>query len=242
VRNDLIYKIALYGDSLACPRQGLVKSNERYIALLEKYIRSHNSFGYIEIRDKAIGGATIQKLQNEFLEDNTYFELPGDIFILHSGIVDCAPRPVNDHTRGRISKLPSFLRKPIIKYIHNNRAKLLQKNGGYVKTDLNKFINAFDNIVDIASRNYKNVFVINICPTLKRFEERSPGFTKNINLYNERISYTIKNFSNIRLVDINSFIKQNENQIENYIVKEDGHHIHPITHQWIAQQIIDNLS
>ncbi len=239
--DELVYRIALYGDSLACPRQGVVKSNQRYIALLEKYIRSHYSFGYLEIRDKAIGGATIQRLQNEFFEDNTYFELPGDVFILHSGIVDCAPRPVNDQIRGRISKLPNFVRRPIIKYIHNNRAKLLQKNGGFVKTDLNVFMETFNKILDLASSNYKKIFVVNICPTLKQFEDRSPGFTKNINLYNESISNSIKRFSNVHLVDINTFINKNENQIEKYIVKEDGHHIHPVSHQWIAEQIISYL-
>lgn len=239
--NNSVYKTALYGDSLACPRQGVVKSHERYLALVENHLRKTNNCNYFEIRDKAIGGATIKKLYNEFVEDNSYYELPGDIFILHTGIVDCAPRPVNDEVRGKINKLPNFIKKHVIKYIHNNRAKLLQKNGGFVKTDLNVFMQTFNEIIDIASNNYKKVFVINICPTLKQFEDRSPGFTKNINLYNENISNAVKNRNNTSLVDVNTFIISNQTKIEKYIVKEDGHHIHPITHQWIAEQIISKL-
>ncbi len=238
-----VFKLALYGDSLACPRQGIVKSHERYIALIEKHLRSKNPNTYIEIRDKAIGGATLSKLVESYNEDNTYFELPGNILIIHTGIVDCAPRPIADSTRNKIARLPNFIKKRIINYIHHHRAQLLNKNGGYVKTDVNRFSNLFSNLLNHAIQNYDSIFVINICPTTTKIENHSPGFTNNINRYNSEIPSIIKkiNSNKINLVDINSYLNLNTENLEKYIVAEDGHHIHSLTHNWIANQIISKI-
>lgn len=238
-----VFKLALYGDSLACPRKGIVKSHERYIALIENHIRRISNYDYLETRDKAIGGATITRLIAEFKEDNTYFDLPGNILIIHSGIVDCAPRPINEVNRKRISRLPGFLKTKIIKYIHHNRANLLNRNGGYVKTDFSKFSSQFSSFVNEAILYYEKIFVINICSTTERIEAHSPGFINNINRYNTEIRTVISkaNSNKVYLVDINHYINSHAMEIENFIVAEDGHHIHPITHRWIADQIISQI-
>jgi hypothetical protein len=238
-----VFKLALYGDSLANPRHGIVKSEERYIALIENHLRNKQKYEYFEIRDRAEGGATLSKLYNQYIEDNTYFELPGNILIIHSGIVDCAPRPINEYNRTKISKLPGFLKKTAIKYIHENRAVLLKKNGGYVKTELTKFTELMKNFINEGMNNYDCCFVINICPTNKEIEKHSPGFTNNINAYNDVIYKLIINTGSdkINLVNLNQMIKDNIEEIDKYVVKEDGHHIHAITHHWIAQEIINKL-
>lgn len=239
----LVFKLALYGDSLACPRQGVVNSDERYIARIENHIRTTKSFDYLEIRDRAIGGATLSNLYKEYLEDNSYYSLPGDILIIHSGIVDCAPRPVNQTTRDRISKLPGFMRNWIIGYIHRNRAKLLKQSGGYVKTDQVQFSKVFNVFLNHAILNYDKVFIINICPTTRKIEAHSPGFSDNITNYNRIINKAIATIDSgkIHLVDVNNLILSEADSIEKYIVAEDGHHIHPLTHNWIADQIIAKI-
>lgn len=238
-----IIKLALYGDSLACPRIGIVESNERYIALVEKHLRKFDDSFYLELRDKSKGGATLPDLFSTYIIDNTYYNLPGDYIIIHSGIVDCAPRPINESFKKRINKLPLRVKSIVIKYIHNNRAKLIKSNkGGFVKTKLEIFEEVLRNFLAHASENYKKVFLINICPTNDKIEAHSPGLKANINIYNEKILEVFKSIktSNIFLIDIYKELQSVEN-INNYIVEEDGHHIHPITHKLIAEKIISFL-
>ena len=235
-----IFKVALYGDSLACPRHGVLKSHERYIALIETFFRS-KLFDFFEIRDKATGGVTLPQLYGQYCQDNTYFSLPGDVLIIHSGIVDCAPRPISESMRAKISMLPPFIRNIIISYIHKNRSRLILKGKKIVKTNKVTFINTLDSFLESAISNYKKVLIVNICPTTDEFERRSPGLTDSINLYNNLISDIIKKKDSpkVLLIDIYKEISNNKNNIEDYIVKEDGHHIRPVTHKIIAEKIIE---
>ena len=239
-----MFKLALYGDSLANPRHSIVKSNERYLSIIENFIRNQGIIDFIEIRDNAKGGATLYELFEKYKEDNTYFELPGNLLIIHAGIVDCAPRPVTDNTRTRISKLPKFLKKIVIKYIHHNRVSLIKKNNGYVKTSLTLFKEQLFEFVNHGKDNYEKIFIINICPTNVTIEQRSPGFTNNINKYNKAINEVISEIGSnrLRLINLNQYINQNIIQIDDYVVKEDGHHIHSLTHTWIAKEIIKQIN
>lgn len=238
-----IFKIALYGDSLACARQNVVDTFERYIAITDIFLRNKH-FNYIELRDNAIGGATLPELFNMYMKDNSYFSLPGDILIIHSGIVDCAPRPISDGTRNKISKLPGFIKNIAIKYLHNNRRRLILKGKGYVRTDKRIFQNTLKNFLEHASLNYKKVLIINICPTTPEFEEHSPGLSDSILLYNTIISSTIKtlNYGNVEEVDIYNKIGKSKDAITKFIVEKDGHHIHPITHKLISEAIIEKCN
>lgn len=225
---------------MACPRHGIVSSHERYLALIDHYFRSKN-YDYLEIRDKTTGGVTLTELLNTYREDNTYFSLPGDILIIHSGIVDCAPRPISDSLRLRVSKLPSFLKKIVIKYIHNNRKKLILKGKVFVKTEKEKFQIKLDTFLKEGEENYKKIFVINICPTTAEIDSHSPGLSDSITLYNTLISNSINKIKSpkIELIDIHNEITQRKENILNYIVKEDGHHIRPATHKIIAEKILE---
>ncbi len=239
-----IYKIALYGDSLSCPRKGIVRSDKRYLAQLENFIRKKRNYEFIEIRDRARGGVLISQLWDEYEEDNTYYDLPGNVLILHSGIVDCAPRPIAPEQRNRLSRLPAFIRKPIINYIHKNRAKLLRKNGGgFVNTTNEKYKEVMERFLKSGCENYEYVFVITICPTNSETASRSPGLPVNISLYNTIIKETVQamNKKNLFLVDVNGMICANETAIDDFIVKADGHHIHEKTHTWIAEQIVNTI-
>jgi hypothetical protein len=238
-----IFKIAIYGDSLACPRKGVVESHQRYIALVDQFLHSQ-SFDYIELRDKAAGGISLPMLYNSFYSDNTYFSLPGDILIIHAGIVDCAPRPVSDRLRSKISILPAFIRQPIISYIHKNRRQLILKGKKYVRTDKQTFEKTLDAFLEQSIPHYKKILIINICPTTTEFNDRSPGLSDSISIYNEIISESIrkKKSAKVELIDIHSLIMKNKEKIIEYIVKEDGHHIHPVTHKIIAEKIISKCS
>lgn len=202
------FKIGIYGDSLVMPRPGFVNKNDRYFTQLCNYFKEKDYD--LEVFEKARASIPIAEVRQWVLNDNVYYEDRGDVLIIHLGIVDCAPRPVSLKTRNRISKLPEFIRKHIISYIHNNRAKLLT-NGGHRVTPLNSFNAIYNKIVEIGLQQYNKIFLINICPTLPETELHSPGLSASINMYNSVI-YEImdkyKDEKSLKLIDINSILLQ----------------------------------
>lgn len=238
---EQFYKIALYGDSLSLPRKGIVKYNERYFFLIEEWLKNNCKINYFEKKDRAKGAITITELNELYDSDKGYFDFPGDIVLFQAGIVDCAPRPVKESTKKIISKLPLFIKNKIIKYLHDNRSSILKRGNVYVKTEKNVFYNTYKLLINKASVDYKAVYIINICPTNNEIELRSPGIKKNIDAYNAIIQKIISegNFKNVFLIDVFHYVKEHYNLIDDYIVKIDGHHITKLTHQLIADKVIE---
>jgi hypothetical protein len=235
-----MFKLALYADSLALPRKKIVDHRERYLTIIENWLRNDKGYSEIELKDRARGGITITDIQGLIDHDFGYYDFPGDIAILHCGIVDCAPRPIDEKMRERISKLPSFIKYRVIKYLHNNRSRILKKGRHYVKTNSSTFKEVYGEITDHLSVNYKRVYLVNICPTNTHIEAHSPGFSKNINSYNMIINELMNERAgkNISLIDVNKYITSSSEDIDTFITRDDGHHITPLTHQWIANEII----
>lgn len=235
-----VFKIALYGDSLAMPRKSIVKYHERYVYLIQDWIKKNKSPEYIELKDEAKGSVTILDMLEQYEHDSGYYEFPADVLILQSGVVDCAPRPVAQETREKISKMPSLLKKIAIKYLHRNRKKILQKGNAHVRVEREVFFNSIKQFLLRAAKDYKRIYVINICPTNEKTEQHSPGFTANINEYNALIKKAIVeiNSKSIFLVDINKFINERYINIDDFILKEDGHHLTPLGNKVIADKII----
>ena len=96
-------------------------------------------------------------------------------------------------------------------------------------------------LLEKASKDYKKVYVINISPTNTDTEVHSPGLTKNIKIYNEILKQTVNALraKSVYLIDINKYISERFEKIDEYILKEDGHHITPLTNSVIAKMIIE---
>lgn len=235
-------KIALYGDSLALPRQKIVDESERYISLIEDRLRGKEYRIKVQTIDRSKGGVIINELLEMLQHDLGYFTYPGDFAILHCGIVDCAPRPVDLKQRAFISKLPGFIKYRVINYLHKNRSRILRKGRSHVVTKPDSFEKYYLNLLELLGKNYRRVYVLTICPTNQAIEEHSPGFTKNINQYNSIIKNVVHSTGDpkIKLIDVHAYISQDLEHINNYILKEDGHHITPLTHAWIAKEILEH--
>ena len=234
-------KIAIYGDSLAMPRPDVVKFNERYFYLLKNVFLGNRNCEW-EVIEKVKASVSISELNKLVFHDLVYYPEKGDVFILHAGIVDCAPRPVPTKLREKISGLPDFIKKGIIKVIHNNRAILLRKNkGGYRVTSKEVFQQQYTEILKNAIKQYSKIFLINICPTTPETEAHSPGFGKSIIEYNQVIEKCVSGYEKKRvvLIDIYSLIN-NTTDLSEYILA-DGHHITPKTHQLIYSEIAKQL-
>lgn len=230
-------RIALYGDSLSLPRPGVVSNGQRY--LLQVHDRLEARLGMIvDVLDRGEGATTITALKARITHDKHYYREPGFIALVQSGIVDCAPRPVADSTREKIGRLPSFIRKRIIKYLHNNRTKLVLKRF-YVRTSLPVFRDEYAASLEMLKKGYDHVFCINTCPAPDSFEKVSPGVRGQIAAYNEAIQEAC-HAAGARLVDVHSMILQGAD-VYDFILREDDHHITARTHTWIAENVLEQL-
>lgn len=232
--------IQFYSDSLGLPRPGYVNNVDRYVIKFVNYLKS-NKHCDVYLLERAFGGATINKLYNEFAQDAGYFSEKPKRLILHVGVCDCAPRPVSKRLRYIISKLPDFLKIRIVSFLHNNRAKILKLGLGSVNVNATQFRFYLKKLLTEAIIDFDKIHVINICPTNSSTEIHSPGFSKNINTYNDIIKSVIidLNSDKVKLIDVYKIVIESS-LIDNYIIESDGHHIKPLLHDKIAQLLIED--
>ena len=238
--NSSKHQIRLYADSLGLPRPGVVNYDERYFSLFLNWFREQAK-SETEIVDHSRSNTTIKDLCAWFSEDNRYYGDKADVIILQNGIVDCAPRPIPRKVRNIISKLPNFLRKHVIKFLHNHRSKLQNLGLKYFLVKPDDFLEEYKKFLTLASKVAKRVYVFNIVPTNDAVETQSPGLKKSISDYNELITRSIKEtgFENVHLLDVNKFVESNIKNLDDYVLKEDGHHITKLSHRIYADMIIE---
>lgn len=234
------YQIRLYADSLGLPRPGVVNYDERYFSLFIDWFKEQTKVEP-EIVDHSRSNTTIKDLCAWFFEDNRYYGDKADVIILQNGIVDCAPRPIPRKIRNLISSLPNFLRKHIIKFLHNHRSKLQNLGLKYFLVKPNDFFEEYKKFLTLASKVAERVYVFNIVPTNNEIETQSPGLKKSINQYNELIADSINElgFKNVFLLDVNKFVESNIKNLDDYVLKEDGHHITKLSHSIYSDMIIE---
>jgi hypothetical protein len=232
-------RISLYGDSLSLPREGIVLNGERHIIRLQDHLRERYDYG-VDVLDRGEGAVTITNLKSRIAHDNRYYREAGFFSLIQSGIVDCAPRPVTDSMRERIGKLPSFIRKRIIRYLHNHRTHLISRRF-FVRTSLKDFRSHYLDSVKMLGEFHEHVFCVNICPALAEFEKIAPGISIQINRYNQVIEEASGLLSTrSHLINVHKMISQSTNGYD-YILQEDHHHITSLTHEWIANQILQKI-
>lgn len=191
---------------------------------------------------RACGSHTISEIADWTSSDTSYFaDVLDGVAVVQSGIVDGAPRPVNQRVRRFVSSLPETLRKRVIHFLHHQRARILHGGLGSVITPLPCFEGTARTILGRLCGAHDHVFVITICPTNPRTEEHSPGISRNIIAYNEVWHRVVREHPDrARVVDVHSFMSA-QPDLDRWLVKEDGHHITPETHRWIANEMIHEL-
>jgi hypothetical protein len=234
-----IFKVRLYGDSLALPRPGYLENNARYISLLCAWWMKQEGVQSIELCDRSKGSSTVADLYQWYEHDNVYFGETGDVLIIHCGIVDCAPRPVPRWLRNRIARLPGALRRRTIDFLHQHRAQILERSGGWRHIDPQLFRSIYKRWMEHAVERFSRVYIINIAPTNDLTEKHSPGFTQSIAQYNEIISDIVSALSaeNLFLIDVHKIINEKRQEIDDYIVPDDGHHITALSHRIYCREI-----
>ncbi len=230
--------VQYYADSLGLSRPGFVELNQRYIYLFERWLKE-NKPGELFLINRARRGYTIDQLSAVYFEDEEYIAGTKDVLIIHEGVCDCAPRPVSKKIRGIISKLPGFLKFRIISYLHKNRARLLRKGSVHYLVEKEDYEKLLTTWLQDAVTKFNRIYLLNIAPTNEGIENHSPGFGKSISEYNKIIENVVTAINSpvIKLVDIYSLIAGQAN-IDEFIIREDGHHITVKAHQLIADKLI----
>lgn len=231
--------IQYYADSLGLPRPGVVNLRQRYIHVFEQWLKE-NLKEDIFIFDRARTASTIEKLYEVFNEDEGYIEGEKDILIIHEGVCDCAPRPISASLRKFISGLPGFLKKRVIHYLHKNRAKLLKRGSVHYLVSREDYEKILIQWLEKAIKNFKRIYIFTIAPTNEGIEAHSPGFGASIVAYNNVIKKVVEaiNDKRVQVVDVYEIIRQSAS-IDDFIIKEDGHHITSVAHTMYANQLIE---
>lgn len=230
--------VAYYADSLGLSRPGHVELEERYIYLFEKWLRQNHD-GEVFVINRARPALTIDKLYEIYKEDREYVTAKKDILIIHEGICDCAPRPVPLWLRKFISKLPGFLKSRIIGFLHAKRGWLLKNGFAHYLVDANRYEKVLREWLLLARTDFERTYILTIAPTNAGIDSHSPGFQKSISRYNAIIKKVIAalNAPNIFLIDMHGALAAQQS-FDDYIIKEDGHHITALTHRLIAENLI----
>lgn len=216
--------ITILGDSLSMPRKkdGIAYENT-YSCMLKNY-----NFDVINRSRRANDTSKQCELLN--ISDDI-LDYDSDIYIIHLGIVDCAPRVFTRRESKVISLLPNFFRKLILKFVSKFR-RIITKYRKITYVNSKKFQENLDFILKYL-RN-KKVILINILDTNELNIERSFGFDTNIKNYNKIIESFKKN-ENITLIDSNSLPCSKK-------LIEDGIHISKEMHKCLAEKILLELN
>jgi len=230
--------VLYYSDSLGLARPEVVGVKETYIYIFQQWLRDSGVKDPV-ILNRARAAFTINKLYEVFKEDVEYITEQKDILIIHEGVCDCAPRPVSKKLRNVISILPSFIKIRVISLLHNKRAAILKRGWGSYLVKLPDYEIILKKWLTESISKFKRIYILTIAPTNTEIEAHSPGFSDSINRYNEVIRRVVSeiNDDRIKIVDVYSLVNSLTN-IDEYIIKEDGHHITPKAHRLIADELI----
>lgn len=234
-----ILKVRLYGDSLALPRPGYLNNSERYISRLAAWWMRQPAVRSVELCDRSKGSSTVADLYNWYEHDNGYFGETGDVLIIHCGVVDCAPRPVPQRVRRGIARLPAALKRRTIKLLHDHRARILERTGGWRHIEPPTFQAIYQKWMEHAAGRFSRIYLINIAPTNEATEKHSPGFSKSIAQYNEIIAELVSalGYENLFLIDVYKALSRDKDEIDRLILPDDGHHITSLAHRIYSDEI-----
>lgn len=237
--------VRVYGDSLGMPRATTgIRFYDTYSELVCKWLRSYmNKSVYLYNRSK--GAVGIKDLFGDFCSDSEYFgKLAHGILIIQLGIVDCAPRLLPVWVKKRIlTRLPVRLNRKIRTSLRDHRPTLQMIGISGRITQKDDFLQLYKKWLVKGSEDFSMVLAVNILPTTVSMEKHSPGLSERIRSYNELIKEAIDTtqIQNVALIDIHGHVMAKPEDIELYVMREDGHHLTIEGHKAIANLITAEL-
>jgi len=164
-------------------------------------------------------GATTADLAENLLEVRRF--IPAKFFntsVIHTGLSDCAPRPLAHYWRNRLSKVrPKRLRRLIIRFLHRFRPQIQKYIGYHQRTSYERFRVEFEDIVKHCVVLSERVIVILMPGVQDQHDEHSPGIRHEEEKYNECMKRIGKKWG-AEIVDC-----YDEIQLDHANITDDGH-------------------
>jgi len=228
--------VVVIGDSLGAPRPWVGVYLKRTYAFQLAALLKNDYF----IANYAIGDNSSSKsVKESFLRA---YVRNSDISyaVIQLGIVDCAPRLLSNFDRliGGLSSRSKFLNFLFKKYVGlKSRHRLwLTKNFPRTLVPLPIFEYNYRLLINelISSNPIKNIFLLEVAYPGIFMLQKSFNILGNIKAYNDVIRRVAA--ENPCLIEVIGVFEQTKTRPD-WITPEDGHHILPEAHDWIAQQL-----
>ena len=227
-------KIVVMADSLAMAREGEtnVPFEATYPYLLDQSLRRCLRSEAPLVIERGMRRRTIEYVLDEWYE-LVDLRRP-EVVVVHVGIVDCAPRVFLRRERQFVENLrPTFLREAILSNVHKHRRAIVNmRKKVYVPADR---FNALVGQVMAKAKESKlrSLVMVNIITPPAEMDERSPGFIRNVGVYNEILKAHAE-ANGVHLIDIDRMIKE-AGGVEQLTV--DGIHLNETGHAMLANEI-----
>jgi lysophospholipase L1-like esterase len=229
----MLTKVLILADSLALPRDGVDDTpyEATYPFLLEQRLRLQLPAELPVIMERGMRRRTIEYVLDEWVE---LVELRSPhLIIVHVGIVDCAPRIFLRRERRFIESLRwGWLRDSILTFVQKHRARIIRLRPR-VYVPLERFEPLVEQVVENARQMHVPLVFVNIIQPPNEVENRSPGFQRNVELYNRVLESKTDGLA-VRLIDLNSLIAQAG---ASKALAADGIHINRNGHQILAGEL-----
>ncbi len=230
-------KITILADSLALPR-GEVPYDGIYPTLLDNRFRCRYGAHAPRVINRGMRYRTIREVQDEWTEQVEL--VAADIVVVHVGLVDCAPRVFLHHEHLYIERMRSArLRNVILGFVNNHRRALIRWRPHRVYVPLPHFVQGVAAIIQRVEHSTVHALILlNIILPTDELEYRSPGFQRNVDLYNDVLA-SHAGRGKVSLVDVNALIWRHGGPDR---LTVDGTHINCEGHRLVADALEEHLA
>jgi lysophospholipase L1-like esterase len=231
--NDM--KITILADSLGLPRDDVGKDDffgVTYTYLLDQSLRQRFGAKAPFVIERGMRRRTIEYVLDDWNEE-VELKKP-DILIVHVGIVDCAPRVFLRREHSFVAGMRfHWLRERILRFAHDHRRRIIETRKR-VYVPLPRFERLVEEVVQKAKRDQIRLLLfINIISPPDEVEARSPGFQRNVELYNQVLSKQTPH-AHVQLLDLNKIL-QSEGGTAKLTV--DGIHLNETGHRLLLREL-----
>lgn len=211
---------------------------ETYPYLMRDWWQTRAGGGNVTIWPWADGSLLIQQVLDRYKKFRFYFgDARLDVCLLMVGLVDCAPRPLSWGARDRLSRWPEPIKRRVIRFLHWARPWLLSRGWFFRFTEPPQFRRTLAELLELLSRGFERVYVLNIAPAAQRNCDRSPGLKESIEEYNMLIAEETARGENLHLVNVWSDFMHGRVPEAVYLNDDDGLHFSAQAH-WRVYELI----
>lgn len=230
-------KILAIGDSLTLPRGKDVYYEDTWFYKLKQKFSNYDFFPLFKrgITTNVLvewGGGDADTIEEFPYGADCLEHFIPDIVILQLGIVDCAPRLLNNTERVILKRLPKYLANSYIKVVKKYRKRKLSNT--FVSPQ--KFESNLLNYLDRCKRNIvEKVLIIKIPIPTKKMIDKNPLILKNVTIYNKIYDSLAKKYSFVKCLNPLSPSKYDIN------IYTDGYHPNKEGNEFVFKSLEQEL-